>query len=103
MSAHTPGPWLFSPELGWVLTDSGRYGVPGEMHIADVRGWGYLTGSGESAHMSDHEAMAVQERNGRLLAAAPDLLAAAKHALDTLGNQGGCEVIRDAIAKAEGR
>ncbi len=48
------------------------------MHVADVRGWGHLTGRGGGCAFSDDKAIAIQEANARLIAAAPDLLAAIK-------------------------
>ena len=48
-----------------------------EHPICDIRGWGYLTGTGGLGLRAD-EAMKEQERWGRLIAAAPDLLAACK-------------------------
>lgn len=70
---HTPGPW----------EDSSLPGVKifaGNMTICDVRGWGYLTGAG-GLRLPDEEAIAIQCANARLIAAAPDLLAAAQLAV----------------------
>lgn len=95
------------------------------MKICDIRGWGHLTGSG-ALHLPEAEAIAIQEANGRLIAAAPELLDALTWAQKQLralvtaddGGQGafirgtrtelvgfgaGMDAIRIAIAKAEGR
>ncbi len=79
---HTPGPWVLTPDPnGWTLESNG----------ASV--------TAKPFDSSDNDA--------RLIAAAPDLLAACKLALanfeahaDGLGCQA---VLRAAIAKAEGR
>lgn len=44
------------------------------MHIADVRGWGHLTGQGACALKQD-AAVVIQTANADLIAAAPDLKA----------------------------
>lgn len=63
---HTPGPWEYDG-LSYVSRNSRE----GEM-IAHVRGWGWLQKKGEDAGIEE------QNANGRLLAAAPDLLEACK-------------------------
>lgn len=91
---HTPGPWELT---GWlVCRDKGiKYA------IADVM---------TTAALSDGE----KEANGRLIAAAPDLLEACKTALEVLHisevyatmkrqcGLDGVNIIKQAIAKAEG-
>lgn len=78
---HTPGPWITGNHwpVGWIMAE----GVEkGPMHVADIRGWGYLTGRGHGALGLSHEdAAAIQDANGRLIAAAPELLDAARLAL----------------------
>jgi hypothetical protein len=65
----TPGPWEYQEATGWIVAPN-PYGK-GSMHIADVRGWGHLTGHGHGAcGMSEEQAVAIQEANGRLLASA---------------------------------
>jgi hypothetical protein len=72
--SFTPGPWQVQPVIGtWIETVGDPYGH-GRMHIADVRGWGHLTGAG-SCRFGEEKAIAIQTANARLIAAAPDLLA----------------------------
>lgn len=87
MSAHTPGPWKLSEE-DTGMNDSGTILDPyGHVIVTDVYG------------RTDDEA----EANARLIAAAPDLLAACKLILageaddDTILN-----AVADAVAKAGG-
>lgn len=84
MSAHTPGPWQVDADCG----DSGHD------VIYDAQG---------------RKLALVFSVDAALIAAAPDLLAAAKRALDWLasypgnGAQGAYDALRASIAKAEGR
>lgn len=69
-SGHTKGPWTVA-QHGFII-----YALDNQMHVADVRGWGYLTGKGHGAiGLPYDDAVAVQDANARLIAAAPDLLA----------------------------
>jgi hypothetical protein len=83
---HTPGPWHYDGQAY-------IFGPKTEM-IAMIRG----TGEG-----------LPEDANARLLAAAPDLLAACKMAVNdyTYSNHelwtSTCQVLLDAIAKAEGK
>ena len=86
--AHTPGPWRSDHEGGFiVLNGSHAYSI--RDICSDDRGW----------NAGDLD----------LMAAAPDLLAALKDALDVMGDWGDdgdpawAIRARDAIAKAEGR
>lgn len=82
---HTPGPWHIG-QANWVV--SGDKSIP----IAKVG----------QAHAENGE----QEANTRLIAAAPDLLAAAKRIIYPDGGRDypdGQEALARAIAKAEGR
>lgn len=72
MSTHTPGPWRVNGSL--ITTGDGI-----ALEIASVRP--ALTGN---TPKSDGEYKA----NRRLIAAAPDLLAAAEHLADFFGNDG---------------
>jgi hypothetical protein len=100
---------------GWIQTVGEPYGN-GPMHVADVRGWGHLTGRGGGCAFPEDKAIAIQEANARLIAAAPDLLAALRAVQHnrscscyvTVGKPcARCEVgydeVDSAIAKAEGR
>lgn len=74
MSDHLNTPWTYS-DMGQKVF--GKDGEGGDVLIADVRGWGYLTGQGTGAlGLSHEEATAIQDKRGKLLAAAPDLLKA---------------------------
>lgn len=100
-----------SPAIGtWISTEDDPYGH-GPMHIADVRGWGHLTRRGGGCAFTEDKAVAIQNANARLIAAAPDMLAALKlcranfedstERLVSFDHTIGC--VRAAIAKAEGR
>lgn len=104
MSKHTPGPWEYEDAGAQIFAEDGQ------RHIADVRGYGAL-----STAMGDAAACAQMDADGRLIAAAPDLLEACKKSLSALeGVVRICELhdsklpeplidlVRDAIAKAEG-
>lgn len=61
-----PGPWRY--ERGWVWAPSLK---GGETHVADVRGWGHLIGSGHGAlGLSEDEARRTQDVWGRTIAEA---------------------------------
>lgn len=102
---HTPGPWR--------VTDLASQPIiyAGEMRIADVRGWGFLIGTGRGGQkLPAAEAVSILAANANLIAAAPDLLEAlatmARQHEDECGFR--CECPEQAaaiaaIAKAEGR
>jgi len=105
--AHTPGPWLFSWEgEGW--EDGGLSIVAhqlGEVCYIDHRLNGFY---------QDHERTPRthedQQANANLIAAAPELLAALKMAVDLMENYDvdaavgkQFRLLTDAIDKAEGR
>ena len=95
--AHTPGPWRVEPDL----SNIGKGGVTmsngNALGTADDYEWGYL-----------------RIEDARLIAAAPELLDAARRAVDVIGNtrdEFGLKLeaekaylaLRAAIANAEGR
>jgi hypothetical protein len=86
MSSHTPGPWAVGYRAIDVVCVNAKCG--GTAKLFDVRGWGYLTGTGHGGlGLPDDEAYEIQKANARLAAAAPDLVAAAtfaKAALEAL-------------------
>lgn len=116
MSAHTPGPWrVVRGPVGDPITiaDSGEYvtgpglntsgGVIAEVRRSFIR---YRAGSPtEWARLEACDQPA--EANARLIAAAPELLEAARHAAMEWRLHGqltdSCRVLERAIAKAEGR
>lgn len=61
----------------WIADDVGEYvftRMPEGclITVAQMRGWGYLTGIG-GAHLSSNEAIEIQKANARLIAAAPEM------------------------------
>lgn len=113
---HTPGPWqwafrdrqvtLVHPHRGWLtVMDFARLGMSGgTFRLATWKG-------DERENMGGimrpaHEIGIAQHPDARLIAAAPDLLAACKAALNGGGGAGEWErtreVIRAAVAKVEG-
>jgi hypothetical protein len=90
----TPGPWVYSQEDQQVHLP----GDPSKL-IADVRGWGWLQKLPEGA--------AIQNANGKIIAAAPDLLAACHEMLTAILNKpewcnlsGKMELAEEAITQA---
>ena len=82
---HTPGPWHSVPS------------VPSEGFDC----WWLMAGSRNIATISGYQGDTECEANARLIAAAPDLLEALKHARQNMPHPD--QMIDDAIAKAEGR
>jgi hypothetical protein len=67
-----PGEWTCD-NAGYIWADSLK---GGRTHMIDVRGWGYLTGGGLGAlGLKATDAERLQDDLGRLLCAAPDMLA----------------------------
>jgi len=117
MTKHTQGPWKYIQLTQKVIARSvGGCNLEESDHmIADIRGWSHL------AYLKD--GAEIQDANGLLIAAAPDLLSCLiemvevhdepchldhhgcchSHFLDDV-NEGGCRVAnaRAAIAKATG-
>lgn len=70
----TPPPWKYDLN-GQIIYAEDPYGK-GYMHIADVRGWGFLTGKGSGAlGLSPDDGSKIQDANGELIASAPALKA----------------------------
>jgi hypothetical protein len=91
MSGHTPGPWVIEGDVAALPDDIG-VGIVNRKHDGDD--WDVAMVHSSAA-------------NARLIAAAPDLLAALKALLDKADlndwNQEAYEAAEAAIAKAEGR
>lgn len=69
MSDFTPGPWKAETEYECAV-----YAHNNQMKIADIRGYGYLTGKGLGGiGLPDEEAKKIQDANARLIAAAPEM------------------------------
>ncbi len=78
--AATPGPWESSEPYSPMITAKDPYGH-GMMHVADIRGWGHLTGKG-SCDLPEGQACAIQEANSFFIAAARTGWPAALDALE---------------------
>lgn len=68
---HLPAPFSYgSPwPKTWLMSATAAKGD--QVHVADLRGWGYLTGTGQGAlGLSEAEGIAVQDAMGRVMAAA---------------------------------
>jgi hypothetical protein len=102
---HTPGPWeqIIDGDMVGAMNPYGH----GMMNIADIRGWGHLTGTG-ACRLSEKDAIAIQEANARLIASAPELLEALKTLVLAVNNESSVSMYEAydiacvAIAKAEG-
>jgi hypothetical protein len=78
----------------------------GDAKVCDIRGWGYLTGKGHGAlGLPEAEAIAIQEANARLIAAAPELFEALRQIGLRYGStvtlQDCIELAQSVIAKVE--
>lgn len=93
----TPGPWINrEPLKTWI--DSEACCERGAMHVADVRGWGHLTGRGHGAHgMDEKTAIAILEANGDFIAHARTDIPALLKELDRLTSE--LERARGALAE----
>ncbi len=106
MSEHTAGPWTLENGCIWAKTKVG------DMKIADVRGWGHLIGVG-AMNLPESKAIEIQNANGYVLAAAPELLEVVRmlRSAQCIGYISRREslpksiedAVNEAIAKAEGR
>ena len=106
---HTPGPWKVSNTCGMIFGRSvgGCNMEESDFMVAQVRGWGHLQ------YLGEEKAIAIQEANARLIAAAPetknshdDLLAACEYTKTLLADGVGqhthaLALIEAAIAQAE--
>jgi hypothetical protein len=74
LSEATPGPWVYGAMTkehvwphGWIMAE---HVEKGPTHVAEMRGWGYLTGRGHGAlALSSEEASAIQLANAALIVA----------------------------------
>lgn len=93
-TTHTPGPWAYDADSQEVFSDDARHGAG---WIAFIKG-----NDGEGRPLTEPERLA----NARLIAAAPDLLAAAIDALETFERRfpdsPTAHDLRAAIARATG-
>jgi hypothetical protein len=106
MAKHTSGPW----KVGLNSMDVTGITDKGTMKVCDIRGWGHLTGKGHGAlGLSENDAIAIQEANASLIAAAPDLYAALRALRDAVKASGKLEgreyvglgiQVNDALSKA---
>lgn len=92
-TAHTPGPWGYTPEridpLGWVAGRGPKVHSAKGVGICNVQ-----SGDGKQAEA---------EANAQLIASAPELLMALKYALDYMNPADpATDAIVALIAKAEG-
>ncbi len=87
MSAHTPGPWIVSDPRKSQASGKDMYGIDGPEVVDDWEDWGFT------------------EADARLIAAAPELLAALENIVEMNPalSMGMIEPAQDAIAKATGR
>ncbi len=92
MTEHTPGPWTNQEHSTFVFSKHGNVCACGDPHASTVVGYTEC----EIGAPSLYEAVA----NARLIAAAPDMLAALRVAEAALGMGGALPVVRAAIAKA---
>ena len=107
LTGFTPGPWKAHMAGMNVLACNDQ------MMICNVRGWGYLTGVG-ALNLPDDQAIAIQDANTRLIAAAPALYEAAQAVCEAHDNVARghnltrcgctvCKVLRPALALANGQ
>jgi hypothetical protein len=110
MSEFTKGPWKYDNYGSLIMGfDKGGIHETEEMFmVAQIRGWGHLQ------YLGHDEAVAIQEANAHLIAAAPDMYAALKRLIDyveiefegkDMTHGLDCAVIHatDIVAKAEGK
>ena len=64
---HTPAPWKVDEVCGTIIWADNAY-EDAPFHVADIRGWGTL-----QKLFKEDEAIAIQNANARLIAAAPEM------------------------------
>jgi hypothetical protein len=72
---HTPGPWRVGP----------RQDIPEGQHVLIMAGQGGSSWGVATVKLYDMRDAEIQSANARLIAAAPDLLAALEWAVEALG------------------
>lgn len=81
---HSPAPWKMDEQADKIWATDAKGAFP----VFDIRGWGHLTGKGHGAlGLNQTTALEIQKANGRVAAAAPELLS-------------GLELVRSIIAEA---
>lgn len=90
MSNHTPGPWIISDD-----------DIVGQRYIARLADW-HIVGAGSQYKDIDDMLTSERNANARLIAAAPDMLAALEEVLWEDSGLACIETVRDAIRKAKG-
>ncbi|NTG73256.1 hypothetical protein G6M02_07920 [Agrobacterium rhizogenes] len=103
MSKHTPGPWEvedpMGAEIGLSIVQAGLKTYEWEFIAMVCQSTAGDELMGRQRFISPKE----QEANAHLIAAAPDMLAALKHVLESNDAKLSHEMAVNAIAKAEGR
>lgn len=91
MSKFTSGKWTYD-DYGQIV-----FAEEEQMMVAEIRGWGHLTGKGiGSLGLSEAEAVEIQNANGRLIVAAPELYEIAQSVAKWKG-----DYIWDVVSKAK--
>jgi hypothetical protein len=86
-TTHTPGPWAFDYDQNY-----NRFNLRGKTSFGHFQGW---SSDGVTTEAED-------KANARLIAAAPDLLAALEHIVSTqIATENFLKCARAAIAKAK--
>jgi hypothetical protein len=80
--AHTPTPWRIDSHFNSIYADN----VPkGPMRVADIRGWGYLTGKGDGALGLDYDAaFEIQKANAAFIVKSVNAMPDVEFLLDRL-------------------
>lgn len=80
MTEHFPTPWHVDPHSGSIYAADVPKGSP---RVADMRGWGYLTGKGHGAlGLPETEAIAAQKANAAFIVKAVNSHEALVHRLN---------------------